>query len=522
TRQASSLVQRQSVQLPASQHHLCVSAADQGQPKEVVVGARPGQGVLHVKDRVPLALGSQQLQSLQAGAPGAEPREDQGAGGPQVAHPKAFKGGVRHLGDAEHGLDRPSLLLIQQLPERQGTLPDVAGVLPSLVGPSQLLQAGAWHTLVLQLHAGLEVLPGALGQRGRAHEAARGLVDEEAAAGALGGGLRLLLQPFGEEAVRLQAAVALLEGDALGPQVLADRGAAHGRSGALGVRQRLLLVVPAGGPGPGPGASQGGCPVPDPASQQAQGGFAGGQPHGPALAGLPRARPGTAAPGSCAPCPPRPHCLPRPRSRPSGRRPPRASGRSQAPHVPRERRHARPLPTPETQQRPRITSGGGTRSRIDAAMTARGTPSRFLASVLRNGLGRYVCQLQRLSLVFSPAARTSRGARGYIEEKVLDFAKQNPGVVVYVTPKKCRSPMVVAEYLNGAVREELIVDKTVDEITQIVEKLVNQSGLEIIRIRKPFHTDNPSIQGQWHPFTNAPSALNVQSVGRVEQPPNKV
>ncbi|XP_073210630.1 large ribosomal subunit protein mL43 isoform X1 [Lepidochelys kempii] len=82
-------------------------------------------------------------------------------------------------------------------------------------------------------------------------------------------------------------------------------------------------------------------------------------------------------------------------------------------------------------------------------MTARGTASRYLGSVLRNGLGRYVCQLQRLSLAFSPGGQSSRGARGYIEEKVLDFAKQNPGVVVYVTPQKCRSPTVVAEYCGG-------------------------------------------------------------------------
>ncbi|XP_038266096.1 39S ribosomal protein L43, mitochondrial isoform X2 [Dermochelys coriacea] len=155
-------------------------------------------------------------------------------------------------------------------------------------------------------------------------------------------------------------------------------------------------------------------------------------------------------------------------------------------------------------------------------MTARGTASRYLSSVLRNGLGRYVCQLQRLSLAFSPGGQTSRGARGYIEEKVLDFAKQNPGVVVYVTPQKCRSPTVVAEYLNGAVREEIIADKTVAEITQLVQKLANQSGLEIIRIRKPFHTDNPSIQGQWHPFTNKPSTLPMQSLRRLEQQPNKV
>lgn len=44
-------------------------------------------------------------------------------------------------------------------------------------------------------------------------------------------------------------------------------------------------------------------------------------------------------------------------------------------------------------------------------MTARGTPSRFLASVLYNGLGRYVQQLQRLSFNLSRDAPSSRGAR---------------------------------------------------------------------------------------------------------------
>lgn len=37
-------------------------------------------------------------------------------------------------------------------------------------------------------------------------------------------------------------------------------------------------------------------------------------------------------------------------------------------------------------------------------------------------------------------------SREYVEEKVVDFARQNPGIVVYVTPKKCRIPTVVAEY----------------------------------------------------------------------------
>ncbi|XP_077153028.1 large ribosomal subunit protein mL43 isoform X1 [Ranitomeya variabilis] len=150
-------------------------------------------------------------------------------------------------------------------------------------------------------------------------------------------------------------------------------------------------------------------------------------------------------------------------------------------------------------------------------MTARGSPSRFLQSVLQNGVGRYVCQLKRLTLVFSKDAQPSRGAREYIEEKVVDFANQNPGIVVYVSPKPCRVPKLVAEYLNGSIREEPINSKTAEEIAQLIQKMANQSGLDIIRIRKPYHTDSPSIQGQWHPFTNKPTSMNLRSFEAISQ-----
>ncbi|KAJ8416154.1 hypothetical protein AAFF_G00381760 [Aldrovandia affinis] len=140
-------------------------------------------------------------------------------------------------------------------------------------------------------------------------------------------------------------------------------------------------------------------------------------------------------------------------------------------------------------------------------MTSRGTPSRFLQSVLQNGVGRYVCQLKRISLIFSKKGQSSLGAREFIEEGVVDFAKKNPGTVVYVSPQSCRIPKIVAEYLNGTVREEAITMKSSQDISALVKKLTEQSGLDIIRIRKPFHTDSPSIQGQWHPFTNRPPSI---------------
>uniref|UniRef100_A0AAY5KAA5 Large ribosomal subunit protein mL43 n=1 Tax=Esox lucius TaxID=8010 RepID=A0AAY5KAA5_ESOLU len=82
-------------------------------------------------------------------------------------------------------------------------------------------------------------------------------------------------------------------------------------------------------------------------------------------------------------------------------------------------------------------------------MTSRGTQSRFLQSVLQNGVGRYVCQLKRISLVFSKKGQSSLGVREFIEEGVVDFAKKNPGTVVYVSPQQCNVPKIVAEYCDA-------------------------------------------------------------------------
>ncbi|KAM4715058.1 large ribosomal subunit protein mL43 [Anableps anableps] len=143
-------------------------------------------------------------------------------------------------------------------------------------------------------------------------------------------------------------------------------------------------------------------------------------------------------------------------------------------------------------------------------MTSRGTPSRFLRSVLQNGVGRYVCQLKRVSIIFSKKAQGSLGVRDFIEEGVVDYAKKNPGTVVYVSPaQSCTVPKIVAEYLNGNTKEELVNNKTSQQVLEVLTKLTNQSGQDIIRIRKPFHTDNPSIQGQWHPFTHRPPSVGL-------------
>lgn len=56
-----------------------------------------------------------------------------------------------------------------------------------------------------------------------------------------------------------------------------------------------------------------------------------------------------------------------------------------------------------------------------------------------------------------------------------------------------------------------LANQRADEICKWVELMKTRSGVEIVRLRKTWHTDNPSIQGMWHPFLNKDTSLNVKT-----------
>ena len=61
--------------------------------------------------------------------------------------------------------------------------------------------------------------------------------------------------------------------------------------------------------------------------------------------------------------------------------------------------------------------------------------------------------------------------------------------------------------MNG--REERVYTNNMDaeEVCKWMEHLRTRSGVQIVNLRKEWHTDNPSIQGVWHPFLNKNSSL---------------
>ncbi|XP_058811348.1 large ribosomal subunit protein mL43 [Topomyia yanbarensis] len=136
--------------------------------------------------------------------------------------------------------------------------------------------------------------------------------------------------------------------------------------------------------------------------------------------------------------------------------------------------------------------------------------SGFPRAPLANGIGRYVCQLQRITLKYCKNNGSSKGMREFLEQDLLDFTRANPGVVVYVKPRRHRTAVMSAEYLNGEKQWINCRNNSRDEIRKWVEVLKTQAGgSSDVRLRKLWHTEVPSVQGPWTPFTHQHPSANV-------------
>ncbi|XP_076758603.1 mitochondrial ribosomal protein L43 [Xylocopa sonorina] len=133
----------------------------------------------------------------------------------------------------------------------------------------------------------------------------------------------------------------------------------------------------------------------------------------------------------------------------------------------------------------------------------------FLRAPLGIGVGRYVCQLQRVTIKFCKNHGSSLGVRHFLEHDLINYARENPGVVVYVKPRRHRNPVIKAEYLNGETHWTCVRNYSRADIIQWMELLKTQyhEGAAY-RLLKLWHTEFPSIQGSWTPFTFKEPFLN--------------
>lgn len=66
--------------------------------------------------------------------------------------------------------------------------------------------------------------------------------------------------------------------------------------------------------------------------------------------------------------------------------------------------------------------------------------------------------------------------------------------------------------MNGNEVQLNVAKQSAGEVCQWLEHLRCRSGEDILRLRKTWHTDTPSIQGIWTPFTNLDPQLAVTSL----------
>ncbi|XP_076037957.1 large ribosomal subunit protein mL43-like isoform X2 [Oratosquilla oratoria] len=87
--------------------------------------------------------------------------------------------------------------------------------------------------------------------------------------------------------------------------------------------------------------------------------------------------------------------------------------------------------------------------------------------------------------------RGSRGMRDYSEKDLINFANNNPGMAVYLKPRRHQSPCIKAEYINGGEEYINTHDLNGEElVAKWVEYMRGRSGYPVERLLKYQHTDS--------------------------------
>lgn len=134
----------------------------------------------------------------------------------------------------------------------------------------------------------------------------------------------------------------------------------------------------------------------------------------------------------------------------------------------------------------------------------------FLKNAYYQGHGRYVSQLVRLTIKFCKTSGASREVRRFIETKLVDVARENPGCAFYVKPRLYKTPVIKAEYLNGVDHHSSLYHMSSAQIEAWMRWFLSRSGYELYRLKRPITTYKPSIQGIWTPFYWREPSTNIE------------
>jgi large subunit ribosomal protein L43 len=92
---------------------------------------------------------------------------------------------------------------------------------------------------------------------------------------------------------------------------------------------------------------------------------------------------------------------------------------------------------------------------------------------------RGVRQLKELTIRYSDIDGSSKGIRNWMGNNLLNFAKENPTLLVRAVLRRSRHPFVRGHYLNGNTKTIGIKNETPGDINDYVYFLRNQIGRRV-------------------------------------------
>mmetsp|Transcript_19297 Transcript_19297/g.17529 ORF Transcript_19297/g.17529 Transcript_19297/m.17529 type:complete len:132 (-) Transcript_19297:21-416(-) len=110
-----------------------------------------------------------------------------------------------------------------------------------------------------------------------------------------------------------------------------------------------------------------------------------------------------------------------------------------------------------------------------------------------------VKQLKQLIVRYSDYDGSSRGMIDWIRTKLVDFATNNPSLIITTEIKRNKHPFLKGIYLNGNDKVICVKNQDSNVIHNYALFLRNQIGRKMAEgYNKPKMTNKPSIQGEWH------------------------
>lgn len=107
--------------------------------------------------------------------------------------------------------------------------------------------------------------------------------------------------------------------------------------------------------------------------------------------------------------------------------------------------------------------------------------------------------------------------RDFIETGLIDYCRENPGVAVYLNPRRRKTPVLVCEYLNGSYHWQPLFGMSHQKLKLWLDLYTTRSGEPIKFFKKPIKCSWPSVQGPWNPFLNKPTDINVTELPSEER-----